>query len=242
MTIEPQTPGSDNGRWLVQAGRILSNLGFELIEPDKAGTDDTTHLVVAVRTQPTQQHFDPERIEYWGCESGRGKAAQIDRDTRLPIAGEFSWGRIALTDRLAVKNEFLSFGGVMRAQFGADSVAYVDFSSHAPVFRGSGHSQSPNPLAAEAGAFFARIKVPIDFVPGAEALIARAAPLTLYCAFVQSVRERVMGAQAIRESNRWLSDWTSREGQRMEAARSDDWKAAIELRRQLSAIEAIARE
>ena len=51
-----------------------------------------------------------------------------------------------------------------------------------------------------------------------------------------------MGAQAIRESNRWLSDWTSREGQRMEAARSDDWKAAIELRRQLSAIEAIARE
>ena len=102
--------------------------------------------------------------------------------------------------------------------------------------------QSTDPLAAEVGAFFARIKVPIDFVPGAEASVSKAAPRTLYCAFIQHVRERLAQAQSLRDANRWLTEWSSRESQRMEASANDHWKAAIELRRQLGAIEAIARE
>jgi hypothetical protein len=77
-------------------------------------------------------------------------------------------------------------------------------------------------------------------VPGAEAMIAKAAPEALYCAFIQSVRERLARSRGRRDSNRWLADWSSREGQRLEAA--DSWKAATELRRQLEAMEAIARE
>jgi hypothetical protein len=64
----------------------------------------------------------------------------------------------------------------------------------------------------------------------------------LYCAFIQNVRERLEQAQTLREANRWLADWSSREGRRMEADFADGWNAAAELRRQLSAIEAIARE
>jgi hypothetical protein len=79
-------------------------------------------------------------------------------------------------------------------------------------------------------------------VPGAEALVSKAGPLTLYCAFIQNVRERLAQAQTLREANRWLADWSSREGQRMEANFAEGWNAAAELRRQLSAIEAIARE
>ena len=56
---------------------------------------------------------------------------------------------------------------------------------------GAATARSTDPLAAEVGAFFARLKVPIDFVPGAEALIAKAAPAALYCAFIQFVRERL---------------------------------------------------
>ena len=242
MTIEPKSPAPDSGRWLTQVGLVLANLGFELAEPDRTGSDDTAHLLVALRAQPTQQHFDPEKIDYWTCESGRGKAASMDRDTRFPIASDFAWGRITLTDRLGVKNEFLSFGGAVRAQIASDSVAYIDFSSHAPILRWSGHSQSSDPLAAEVGGFFGRIKVPIDFVPGAEGLVAKAAPSTLYCAFIQHARERMAVAPTLRESNRWLADWVSREGHRMEEGSAEHWKAATELRRQLSAIEAIARE
>ena len=67
-------------------------------------------------------------------------------------------------------------------------------------------------------------------------------PRTLYCAFIQHVRERLAQAQALREANRWLADWSARESQHMEATAADSWKAATELRRQLGAIEAIARE
>ena len=79
-------------------------------------------------------------------------------------------------------------------------------------------------------------------MPGTEALVAQAAPRTLYCAFIQHVRERLAQAQTLRDANRWLVEWSSRESQRMEATANDHWRAAAELRRQLGAVEAIARE
>ena len=133
-------------------------------------------------------------------------------------------------------------GGALRAQMTPDTTVLVDFSSHAPILRGSGHSQDVDPLASEAGAFFARMKVPIDFEPGGEALMAKAAPRTLYCAFVQHIREKLARARGLREANRWLADWSSRESQRMESSAAEDWNAAAELRRQLGVVEGIARE
>jgi len=242
MTTEPQSPAPDDGNWPERVGRILATLGFTLVEPDRTSGDEASHLVVALRAQPTLQHFDPETIDYWITDGVRGRAAKMDRETRLQAVSDFSWGRIGLTDRLGIKNEFLTFGGTMRAQMSADASVLVDFSSNAPIMRWAGHSQTSDPLAAEVGSFFARIKVPIDFVPGTEAMVAKAAPRTLYCAFIQSVRERLTRAQTLREANRWLADWVTRETQRMETGSSDHWKAAGELRRGLGAIEAIARE
>jgi hypothetical protein len=242
MASDPSAATPDEGRWLEGVGRILANLGFDLVEPDRTGSDDTSHLLVSLPAKPTLQHFDPETIDYWTSDGLRGHAARLDRETRFPVAADFAWGRVTLTDRLNVKNEFLSFGGALRAQLAADATVLADFSSHAPILRWSGHSQSTDPLASEVGAFFARIKVPIDFVPGAEGLVSKAAPRTLYCAFIQFVRERLTQAHALREANRWLTDWNSRESQRMEAVAHDHWRAAEELRRQLGAIEAIARE
>jgi hypothetical protein len=242
MTSDVDAALPDEGRWLDQAGRILANLGFELLEPDRTRGDEVYHLLVAIRPQPTLQHFDPERINFWVTESGRGKGRIVDRETRFPIASEFAWGRIVLTDRLGVRNEFLSFGGGCRARMSGDTTVLADFGSRAPIVRWSGHSQTTDPLAGEIGAFFARVKVPIDFVPGAETLIAQAAPTTLYCAFVQYVRERLTQAKTLRDANRWLSDWSKRESQRAQNVWADHWSAATELRRQLSAIEAIARE
>lgn len=242
MSIDPRTPLPDDGRWLEGVGRALSNLGFELVEPDKTQGEETSHLLIALRPQPTLQHYDPEKISYWTSDGVRGRAAQMDRETKFPVNADYAWGQIELADRLGIKNEFLSFGGAVRAQMTPDATVLIDFSSHAPILRWSGHSQASDPLAAEVGAFFGRIKVPIDFVPGAETLVAKAAPRTLYCSFIQFVRERLTQAQSLREANRWLSEWSSRESQRMEAAAGDHWRAAAELRRQLAAIEAIARE
>jgi hypothetical protein len=242
MPDDPRPTLPDDSRWLEGIGRILSNLGFELVEPDRASGEETSHLLAALRPKPTLHHFDPETIGYWFTEGARGRSATLDGETTVPLVVDYAWGRITITDRLGVKNEFLSFGGTLRAQMTEDTTVMVDFSSHAPILRWSGHSQSTDPLASEVGAFFARIKVPIDFVPGAEALVARATPRTLYCAFIQFVRERLSEAHTLREANRWLADWSSRESQHMESVANDHWLAAADLRRQLGAIETIARE
>jgi hypothetical protein len=242
MTTESQQSIPDESRWLEQAGKLLANLGFTLVEPNRAKGDETSHLLIALRSQPTLAHFDPEKIDYWITESGRGRPRLLDRESHYPIASEYAWGRIVATDRLGVRNEFLSFGGGLRAQMTSDTTILIDFASHAPILRWSGHSQTSDPLSGEVGAFFARLKVPIDFVPGAEALIAQSAATTLYCAFVQHVRERLTDAKTFREANRWLADWSTREAQRIQTASPDHWAAALELRKQLSAIEAIARE
>ncbi len=235
--LKPEDP-----RWAESTARILENLGFELVEPDRTQGSETSHLLVTIRPQPSLKHFDPETVDYWINDGVHGHAAKLERESRYPTVGDYAWGQIGLTDRLGVQNVFLSFGGTLRALMAADAAVLIDFSSNAPILRWSGHSQVTDPLAAEVGSFFARIKVPIDFVPGAEALVSKAGPLTLYCAFIQNVRERLEQAQTLREANRWLADWSSREGRRMEADFADGWNAAAELRRQLSAIEAIARE
>jgi hypothetical protein len=240
MATDPGSTLQDDSRWLEGAGRILGNLGFERIELDRTESDGTSHLLVALRPQPTLKHFDPEAIDYWIIDGDRGRAARLDRESRFPVTADYAWGRISLTDRLGVKNEFLSFGGTLRAQMTPEATALVDFSSHAPILRWSGHSQSTDPLSAEVGAFFARIKVPIDFAPGAEALVSRAAPRTLYCAFIQYQHERLAQVRTLRDANRWLAEWSSHESQRMESVAQDHWRAGAELRRELGAIEAVA--
>ena len=241
MSKEPRAATTGASQWTAQAARVLENLGFSLIEADPAA-GDTAQLLVALRPAPTLQHFDPEQIAYWVTEAGRGKAATLDRETRCPVDGTYSWGRIEITDRLCVTNQFLSFGGDLRAEMVADSTILVSFSSLAPIMRWSGHSQVLDPLTVEVGAFFARMMVPIDFVPGAEALVAAAAGRTLYCAFIQHARERLSRARTLRDSNRWLSDYSARESQRLESASPDNWKAAAELRLQLGPKEAAARD
>ncbi len=224
-----------NTRWLEEAARQLTDLGFELEEPDPATGDDTFHLVAALRPKPTLRHFDPELVTYWVTESGRGRPATLDRESRLPIEASYAWGLISVVDRLGVSNQFLSFGGELRVQMLPDATILADFASPAPILRVSGHSQSIDPLAAEAGAFFGRIKVPIDFVPGDETLIASASPRALYCAFLQSVAQRMTATRRKLEANRWLVSWNGRETQRLRADAPDDWQAAEELLRKLAA-------
>jgi hypothetical protein len=84
--------------------------------------------------------------------------------------------------------------------------------------------------------------VPIDYVPGSEALISKTEPLTLYGAFIQSVRERLAQSPGLREANRWLVEWSSREAARLEQSGAEQWQSANEFRRQLAALETVARE
>jgi len=162
--------------------------GF-LAHPDLPDGPGPAFLLVALRPAPTLQHYDPEAVDYWVTEGGRGRRRTLTHDAPMPRSEDFSWGLIRLVDRLGVSNEYLTFGGHLDAA-AIGEVVVAAFASPAPLLRRGGHSQGLDPGADSIGAFFGRIMVAVDFRPGFEEAFAAADPLTRYAAFVREAEMR----------------------------------------------------
>ena len=235
MKLDAAAPGPPArlGISFDEAARHVERLGFLDVNgttPEAAGG---ANLVVALREHPTLTHFDPERVEHWVVADGRGRPAEITRATELPLDRPFSWGTIRVVDRLEVYNSFLTFGGTVRA-LARDTTTLVVLSSQAPILRSTGHSQGVDLSTGEVGAFFARMMVPIDVSPGAEARISTASPIAIYAAFNVSVQERLGESGELREAHPDFVAWCRRERRRLGEQFGADWEAgqilAAELR------------
>ena len=222
------------GMSLDEAARHIEHLGFLDVNGTAPEAPDGANLVVALRERPTLVHFDPERVEHWVTEGGRGRPAEITRKTALPQERPFSWGTIRVVDRLEVFNSFLTFGGTLRAAAPDTATTLVVFSSHAPILRSTGHSQGVDLSTGEVGAFFARMMIPIDFTPGAESHIATAPPMTLYAAFHASMEARYAASEELRQSHPEFATWCHRERHRLETSFGTDWTAGQALAIELS--------
>jgi hypothetical protein len=169
-----------------EAAVRLARLGFLLVNGSNPAAPGGAQLIATIRDHPTLEHFDPEIVQHWSVDHGKGHIVDVTAETALPLRRPFSWGTIRVTDRLDVYNSFLTFGGeVEGSRVDAHQVVVV-FRSPAPILRWTGHSQAADLHAGEVGAFFARMMIPIDFVPGAEERIGSLAPLALYAAFLGS--------------------------------------------------------
>jgi hypothetical protein len=208
-----------------EAARHVENLGFLDVNGTAPQAPGGSNLVVALRERPTLVHFDPERVEHWVAVAGRGKPAEITRNSPLPLQRPFAWGTIRVVDRLDVFNSFLTFGGVVRAVERDASTTLVVFSSDAPILRSTGHSQGVDLSTGEVGAFFARMMIPIDFTPGVEARIAAAPPMTVYAAFHATVEARFDASDELRASHPAFVAWCGRERHRLADAFGPDWAA-----------------
>ena len=185
---------------ILDAAPLVSNLGFLLRWDLPTATHDAL-LVIALRDRPTKRHFDPELISFWEAGAdGRGHRAELSLLSTVPLERRVSWGPIEIIDRLAVTNTFISFGGQLTAERTAPDTVVVTLRSGGPILRRGGHSQRYDQLAAEMTAFFARLLVPIDFQPGAEARIAATPPVVLYAAFLRHEVPRLAGSELVREA------------------------------------------
>ncbi len=225
---------ADPAAWAPAAGRLMADLGFSLIHSDHPGAPGGSILLVALRDVPTLHHFDPEAVTYWAPVEGRGRIAQLDRTTELPLETRVSWGSIRVVDRLGEDNRFLAFGGTLRAVALDPALTVAAISSPGPLPRWSGHSQGVDPIAAEVGAFFGRLMVPVDFASGAEGLLAEAPPLTLFAAFVRDGYDRFAHAIPLRTAEGGFADWVAKEASRLEAHEPAAWSAAGSLLASLS--------
>lgn len=172
------------------AGQV-DHWGF-VAYPDLPDGPGPAFLLVALRPSPTLRHYDPEAVDYWVSEDGRGSRRTLTHDSSMPRSEDFSWGLIRLVDRLGVSNEYLTFGGHLDAAL-VDEVVVAAFASSAPLLRRGGHSQGWDDGADAIGGFFARMMVAVDFQPGFEQSFAAAEPLTRYAAFVRDSDQRRRG-------------------------------------------------
>ena len=184
----------DPARWADAAAALLTELGFRVMEPDRVAGDDS-HLLVALRDRPTFRHFDPESLTYY-ARTRRGTApTTLDRRTMAGggdrVTTPALWGHVHVLDRMPVENRFLTFGGDVRVATIDPALTVVDLWSPAPIVRWGGHSQGTDSLAERIGAFFGRLIVPVDFVPGAAERIDGTLPEVLYRAFLADANARI---------------------------------------------------
>ena len=227
---------------LERAANLVTRLGFVLVHDERLGDPTApagSHLVVALRDNPTLTHFDPERMTWYAVSAGKGTLVEFHRSRALPEQTAVAWGHVNVFDRLEIQNAFLTFGGVLRAVQVDPRTTVVVLDSPAPILRWSGHSQDVDPMAPQVAAFFARLMVPIDFAPGAEARIASLSPMALYCAFVSDLWARCERAPLLRQAHAELWSWVTREAHRLEMARAGDWEAGRQLLQDLERLAAI---
>jgi len=214
---------------LARAADVVRDLGFSIVTGVDADDPAATNLVVALRDEPTLRHFDPEVVSYWVPEEGRGRPRELTRESHLPVEGRFAWGRVSIADRLGLTNQWLAFGGTIRAAALDPTTTIVEFSSPAPIQRWSGHSQGLDPLTPEMGAFFGRLMIPIDFEPGAEGRVVDADPVVLYAAFVRDVHSRTVASARLAVANGSLTSYVAHEARRLDEAHPQAWREGGEL-------------
>ena len=214
---------------------LLTDLGYLLVPHDARHVGDA-YLLVALRAHPTLRHYDPEYVEYWATAAGRGVLALLSRDTRMPVQTGFSWGTIRIVDRLRVTNEFIVFGGELRAEsLNGSRVAVL--ASPAPILSRAGHALGWDPGAPEAAAFFGRLAAGAgarDF----ERRMSGASPMARYAAFVGDFMVRHRAGESRESTSAATRRVLSLEERRLRADHPSEWREGESLRQGL--IRAIA--
>ena len=97
------------------------------------------------------------------------------------------------------------------------------FTSPAPLLRRGGHSQGWDHGAETVGAFFGRLLVAVDYVPGFEARMAQAGPVARYAAFVADLVGRYRVSPELRSGHPELWALIEAEARRLRRDRPVDW-------------------
>lgn len=208
------------------AAELLHGWGF-LVHPDLPDLDGDAYLLVALRAAPELDHFDPERIELWASDGARGDRLEITRASR-PVDKDYSWGTIRVVDRFGIANEFVSMGGRLAVHRAGDTTVAI-FTSCTPILRRGGHSQGWDAAAADMAAFFGRLLLAVDLIPGFERRLASATPLARYATFLADAIERHRASPLLRAEHGSLWTLLCAERGRLEHDHPIDWAAGQDL-------------
>jgi hypothetical protein len=211
----------------ITAAPMLQHWGF-LAHSDLPDREGPSFLLVSIRPKPTLEHYDPEEMTYWVTDTGRGVPAVLSRTTKMPVDAPTTWGMVRVTDRLRVTNEWLSFGGRLRAEPIDGSIVAV-LTSSAPLLRRGGHSQGWDVGAPSVGAFFAKVRAAAGYHHRFEAAEAAADPLARYGCFIAEQVRRYRHSEVLQSLDPDLWHLMQHEEHRMKEAHAAEWAGALQL-------------
>jgi hypothetical protein len=136
--------------------QLIENWGYYLLPKDHASAPGYPGLLVALREQPTEMHFDPEYIELRFSDQEDSKWTALRLGTPIHGIRRVMAGRILVSDRLEKGVPFFSFGATLTASYGACEVIYA-IRSPAPILQiDENNATAANQLSVEAQVLMGR--------------------------------------------------------------------------------------
>lgn len=161
--------------------QLIENWGYYLLPKTHPSSPGFGGLLVAIREQPTQMHFDPEMIELRYADQGDNTWTVLRMNTPVHGTRQILAGRVRVCDRLEKRIPFFTFGATLTASYDAREVIYA-LRSPAPVLQiDEGFNDAASQLSTEAEVLIGRWQAQYGRKEeGVNRLLAQLDPCALY--------------------------------------------------------------
>jgi len=177
--------------------------GYRTYPRLEGGEFGYARLLVAIRKEPTLEHYDPQRLRFRLRDDG-GEVRWRTATWLVPVleSGHICPGLVVLTDRRDRRVEFFTFGGTVEV-ISDPSVLIYAFKSVAPILELVGPRETVSDhLAYEAEVILAELEERWDeqYDTGFAERLSEIDPATLYAATVNTVLQRYRGSAALQQA------------------------------------------
>ena len=183
--------------------RAAEGWGYRTFPRQDDGDLGYGKLLVAIRQEPTEHHYDPERLRF-RLRDATGEVRWRTASWRTPVeeSGRICPAPLTLYDRHDKEVEFFTFGGTVDSTLHPDGLFYM-FSSPAPILELVPPKETvPDQLAYEAEGILGELEEAWQeqYGEGFAGRLTEVEPLTLYCAILNAILLRYQAAPALQEA------------------------------------------
>jgi hypothetical protein len=181
--------------------KLMRNWGYYLLPKSHDDSPGHSGLLVAIRKQPTGQHFDPQAMRLrLRDERGIARWRISDRVMPLQESAHVCPGHVILRDRHDKSVEFFTFGGSLEVTSGPGEFVYV-LRSPAPILELTAHETIADLLADETESLMAEVEARWgQNEEGFNRRLAEADPIRFYAAVMQTILLHYERAQALEKA------------------------------------------
>jgi len=202
---------------------LMENWGYYLLPKSHPDSPGYTGLLVAIREEPTERHFDPQSMRLrFRDEHDKAKWITLRLHSPLEVPIEASLrvcpGKVVLRDRMDKRVDFFVFGGSLEAVSVPGETVY-SLRSPAPILELTGDLESvPDQLASETEALISELQARWGLdEEGFARRLAQVDPLQFYLATLEAILARYEQDHTLQEAfhefylalhneKRWLTE------------------------------------